>query len=1380
MNSHVATGSGEQMSSQQVGEAMKRSGRRVWARAAAWGAAVGLVALLTGDGGFTATPPGIDPLEILNLQVKPNVLFVIDTSSSMQLTPDTQHMVGGDDPRSRFYQAKVATRQVIKSNQGRANFGLADFHPDPSVLVLDTDGPLVYVSRDAEAADLLGRFTSTTTTFANFDEAVPAELFRSLRNNNRNFNQPYPTGCTPGTDCRYYTLSKLFRNDVRLDFDPVAGTFNTGTTPITCSTIPPPAGLLGDDTELSNSGTEQRPCFQIRNLATGRDITYYYTSATIGTDGATLCNATGIVADVAKCDADDAAHTSALLGNLQLEVPLDESQSMQVPFGIAANTNLFALPARRPDYTGTGDVKAGIRQGQGTPLGAALAYAQDYFNGTCASPACAPGVLASRPAEVVGLQKNFVILLTDGEESCGGDATDEAEALYANNSDPDDRVETLVVAFTSDISTTTANQIARAGSGAVGGIGGTRNAYTATTLEELINALNAAIGETTASGSFSTESSITESIFEYGAISGVAGVTPTDPTTRYKAFLPVLLQTSFDMPGYTGHLRSFLNASVAGDRDGPGPAGVTTAAPSDYKWDAGEKLRNRVWYGTSGSNGMGDPAVAANQYPFTALHATAGGNGETDLDATALGSALIKRRIYTAPRNGVFPYADNAVVDDDQRPIPIWPPTVSAGDYAAVAPVDDNTAGLLDTALGVDSLDLATLQSQFGMCTGTIGGVALTDPTFSAHPCNTADVLSRARRELRETILAGAAGAELVRDVNGDPARLTADATPAVRGDLMYRAKSWVLAESTLAVPAVIPVPVEARPELHTAEYVLFRDGPRDSTSVNTNTCDGGGTGTCVEQGFGLRNPDKNAGTAAVTDTAIKPVMTVVYHATNAMLHAFRGGPRACTVGACPPSGGEGGGEELWAFVPPDQLGKLRDRLLPLARDPHVYMNASSLRFSDIFVPDRDGSGFKVNNRTFLGRWRTLLFFGRGIGGKHYAAIDVTSAGPYTKAALDTVPPALVWNRGNPDTIDGTTGGTDNKDTNADDVDLGVTDKTAYATMGQSWSVPAIASVKRDKHFDKEFALFVGSGYSPGTSTEGRTFYVMDALTGDVLYTDTVDKEASTGPPAAGGVLQPNSIVANPSAYVPSQLSAGFVGNPAASQASLVYVGDLHGRLWKWITSSPSVGLRRVKDYGVDQPIANSVGLLMVGNKPHIFLETGNDNRVNVPPDTTPPFLFAGIRDDQADVNPNQDLGVELFKITLDSTIDPDLTSYRGTAQPATAFNAAGLGRVFFVGTKFSVPGCVSRFDSVVFAVGAQTGAAAYDLSSTGGDDRFVQLEERINAVRGAGGQIILDSGKIGSSPSQLPPPPAPFAGPTGGTGDVYVQSVRPNSAICR
>ena len=43
-----------------------------------------LVFLLAGDRGMTAAALGIDPLEVLDLQVKPNVFVVLDTSGSME------------------------------------------------------------------------------------------------------------------------------------------------------------------------------------------------------------------------------------------------------------------------------------------------------------------------------------------------------------------------------------------------------------------------------------------------------------------------------------------------------------------------------------------------------------------------------------------------------------------------------------------------------------------------------------------------------------------------------------------------------------------------------------------------------------------------------------------------------------------------------------------------------------------------------------------------------------------------------------------------------------------------------------------------------------------------------------------------------------------------------------------------------------------------------------------------------------------------------------------------------------------------------------------------------------------------------------------------
>ena len=162
---------------------------------------------------------------------------------------------------------------------------------------------------------------------------------------------------------------------------------------------------------------------------------------------------------------------------------------------------------------------------------------------------------------------------------------------------------------------------------------------------------------------------------------------------------------------------------------------------------------------------------------------------------------------------------------------------------------------------------------------------------------------------------------------------------------------------------------------------------------------------------------------------------------------------------AAPPASCEYGGEELWGFVPYDQLLGLGLRTKTEAagteassRDEHVYMMAGSIRFSDVFVP---GTVSFEGYQTDVGVWRRVMFIGRGIGGKYLTALDITGTGPYTLKAAATGGPIPLWSRGNPDVQYGTLGGTNNKHRRRHD------DKTAYAKMGETWSLPVVAYVNR-------------------------------------------------------------------------------------------------------------------------------------------------------------------------------------------------------------------------------------------------------------------------------------------------------------------------------
>jgi hypothetical protein len=530
-------------------------------------------------------------------------------------------------------------------------------------------------------------------------------------------------------------------------------------------------------------------------------------------------------------------------------------------------------------------------------------------------------------------------------------------------------------------------------------------------------------------------------------------------------------------------------------------------------------------------------------------------------------------------------------------------------------------------------------------------------------------------------------------------------------------------------------------------EYRLYRDGP--SAVTNRPNDD-----TMIKRGFGLRNPDDDtpvpplAAGAPDGRRALKPVMTVAYAPANDMLHAFRAGPcysPSDTPAACYGSSvTENGGEELWGFVPYDQLEVLRLRLAndPQGRDNHVFSLARGVRFSDIFVPwppgdttpqaiDTNGDG--TAESTVAGVWRRILFVPRGIGGKYLTALDVTAPGPYTERALTTTGPIPLWSRGNPDTQDGTPGGPDNNT-------LTSADKAAYARMGETWSMPAVGFIDKNKTAGSlalyttarrsdgvDYALYLGSGY--GAPGEGTTFYALDALSGDVIAASDVEAVAAANGLArtAGSPPYPNALVANVVGFNPGGFTPGSTVHPAATAITRLYFGDIHGRLWKVLAADPDVVIPAA-DLGYDQPVGTAASLLGIppyepttpdSTVPYIYVTSGNDRRASGP------FKIFGFVDNGDNVDTTiggttTDAGVTVFNpvaLLHDNTVgnnpfvrefdqgDPEANCgyteeavFRGTVQPTTAYacqdgsaDCGGdptqiVGRVFFSGTRLSLP----------------------------------------------------------------------------------------------
>jgi hypothetical protein len=1038
-------------------------------------------------------------------------------------------------------------------------------------------------------------------------------------------------------------------------------------------------------------------------------------------------------------------------------------------------------------------------------------------------------------------EKTIVLFVTDGDDTCtsrpgttsasSGDGASRRAAYYAqllytrlDATEPASSVQTYVIGFGGAFSggePYRLNWIAWGGSGLGQGLTGQpsvdwqndtstelsdaralcttcQDAFVAPDAATLATQLQSIIDQGASEGDFNAQQSITESVFEYvdlaKDLAGNYTFDPSNPATRYTAIVPTRFISSFSLPGFHGQLKAYQN-------DGSGN--------TVQKWSAGDRLFTLVSTGMASCNDG-----AAGECVFSSL------------------PAKIARRIYTTSRNGVYTYTPDDVANTSWTPperVTLWPTPSN------LAPGDYSSQGSLDAALGLplDSTsnpagDFASLQTSYKACLG--GNL----PSVCTSGGSTS-MMKAARREAREMILAFMAGAAPVPQGTGVK-RTSA-------GYVLYKAREWVLADSELATAAVVTPPSLSEPDAtpYVAEYRLYRDGVGNAPSE-------------IQQGFGLSRPDNDKTTADPGRPLLKPVMTVVYAPANDMLHAFRAGPN-CVSGSRTNTCTENGGEELWGFVPYDQLNALGLRLAndPQGRANHVFMLARGVRFADVFVPGATTINIGgLGDQPVNGVWRRILYFGRGIGGKYVTALDVTAPGPYTALSSTTAPPIPVWSRGNPDTYSGALQQNDaNLDNDQHDYNL-------YRRMGETWSIPTVAFVNKGKtnpHYvtarrsdGVDFVLFMGSGYGVYNDhgLEGTTHYTLDALTGDVVAAADVEPVA-----AANGIdravptqvpynnaLVANSVSFNRSAF--ESLSAKvFNSNPHpwSYLSTRVYIGDLHGRLWKFLTDSPGTAIPAA-DLGADQPIGVAVALLgedkdpgapdPLTSVPNIFVSSGNERRAQGPclatGDATPCFRSFALRDDGDDVDgtvgpTTVDDGVTTFAPVIKRfarTFDqgnpeancgyPTEAVFRGTIQatsavecdaPLTGSKCEGniLQRVFFGGTRLSLPNtkfapptqlacgtgdypCRSQFDSILYALGVVTGQAAYDLNATGDDAYRIFRDSRIAAI---GVEADPDASRGGSSFAAdeglmkgIPkPPPPPGIPPTATTSTPNVVMAR-------
>jgi type IV pilus assembly protein PilY1 len=191
-------------------------------------------------------------------------------------------------------------------------------------------------------------------------------------------------------------------------------------------------------------------------------------------------------------------------------------------------------------------------------------------------------------------------------------------------------------------------------------------------------------------------------------------------------------------------------------------------------------------------------------------------------------------------------------------------------------------------------------------------------------------------------------------------------------------------------------------------------------------------------------------------------------------------------------------GEELWGFIPPNLLSRLKN------------LNGETLEFFVDGAPkvyiEKDGTGKLV---------KVILIFGQRRGGNCYTALDITN--PITPKYLWEISPST----------------------------------TGYGELGQTWSTPLIGKTIYG------WVAFIGGGYDknqdndPVTAddTKGRAIYVVDVLTGNLIWSYSRAKNADM------------------KYCIPSDIAR--VATEPNGKIDRLYVGDTGGRIWRFDIGDP-------------------------------------------------------------------------------------------------------------------------------------------------------------------------------------------------------------------
>ncbi|MEW5909961.1 MAG: PilC/PilY family type IV pilus protein, partial [Thermodesulfobacteriota bacterium] len=212
-------------------------------------------------------------------------------------------------------------------------------------------------------------------------------------------------------------------------------------------------------------------------------------------------------------------------------------------------------------------------------------------------------------------------------------------------------------------------------------------------------------------------------------------------------------------------------------------------------------------------------------------------------------------------------------------------------------------------------------------------------------------------------------------------------------------------------------------------------------------------------------------------------------------------------------------GTEAWAFIPPDQLHRLR---LMVEGTGHQYYVDSSPK-AWIYDVDKDGVIESADGD------QVIIICGERKGGTSYFALDITNP----------LSPVFKWRIAQSN--DATTLG----------LPSGAAPNHTISELGETWSEPQFGVVRTsDTDTIGTHVFFIGGGFS-ATNIKGRGVFARSVITGGAVWQYTIAEDA---------MMQysiPSTVQVVEGPTKPSISSTSYLLDKA-------YVGDMGGRMWRF------------------------------------------------------------------------------------------------------------------------------------------------------------------------------------------------------------------------